>query len=157
MKRISFDLDDTLICAGRATATERCHVRWFMRPFVPELLRQGTVELLRRLVELGWEVAIYTTSNRSPAYIRWLFRCHGIRLCVVINQQIHDRAFSTWPSDQVPSKLPSYFGISLHVDDSEGVRTEGRKHGFDVVVVGPEQADWARVVLDAVAARQAKG
>jgi hypothetical protein len=37
----------------------------------------------------------------------------------------------------------------MHVDDSDGVRLEGRRHGFRVVVVSPDDADWTRKVLAA--------
>ena len=56
---------------------------------------------------------------------------------------------------RLPSKLPPAFGIDLHVDDSEGVRLEGVRHGFRVVVVRPDDQHWTRRVLDAVAHAQA--
>ena len=48
-----------------------------------------------------------------------------------------------------PSKYPPAFAIDLHVDDSEGVRLEGQRHGFAFVVVSPEDPDWTARVLDA--------
>ncbi len=48
-------------------------------------------------------------------------------------------------------KLPSAFDIDLHVDDSEGVQIEGQHHGFRVVVVRPDDQQWAQQVLGAVA------
>jgi hypothetical protein len=53
-----------------------------------------------------------------------------------------------------PSKNPAAFGITLHVDDSEGVRMEGEAHGFEVVVVTPQDGDWVKKVLLAVDKRQ---
>jgi len=32
--------------------------------------------------------------------------------------------------------------IGLHVDDSDGVRMEGKQHGFHVVVVTPDDSHW---------------
>jgi hypothetical protein len=49
-----------------------------------------------------------------------------------------------------PSKYPPAFGIHLHVDDSVGVAMEGQDHQFAVVVVSPEDPDWAARVLAAV-------
>ena len=43
------------------------------------------------------------------------------------------------------------FGIDLHVDNSEGVRMEGDEHGFRVLVVRPDDTQWAQKVLDSVA------
>jgi hypothetical protein len=54
-----------------------------------------------------------------------------------------------------PSKYPPAFGIDLHVDDSEGVGLEGQRYGFAVVVVSPEDPDWAARVLEAVDAKAA--
>lgn len=55
-----------------------------------------------------------------------------------------------------PSKLPTAFDIDLHVDDSEGVQIEGYDHGFRVVVVRPDDEQWAHKVLEAVARVQAQ-
>jgi hypothetical protein len=99
-------------------------------------------ELLQRRCEL-W---IYTTSYRSPHYLRGWFRCLGVPLTGVINQTQHERVVGR----HGPSKYPPAFGIDLHVDDSEGVGMEGQRHGFAVVVVSPEDPDWASGVLEAV-------
>ena len=53
----------------------------------------------------------------------------------------------------MPSKNPAAFGISLHVDDSDGVRLEGERHGFRVVVLSPDDEGWVRKVLAAVGRR----
>jgi hypothetical protein len=57
---------------------------------------------------------------------------------------------------QGPSKYPPAFGIDLHVDDSEGVAEEGRRHHFGVVVVSPQDPEWTATVLAAVEARVSK-
>jgi hypothetical protein len=106
-------------------------------------------ELLRRRCEI-W---IYTTSYRSPRYLRAWFRSFGITLGGVVNQDCHDRIIGR----QGPSKYPPAFGIDLHVDDSEGVWIEGQKHHFAVVVVSPNDPDWASRVLEAVDARIGPG
>ena len=58
-------------------------------------------------------------SQRLPYQAAvWL---HGIRLDGIVNQARHDR--------EVPArstKHPPHFGIDLLIDDSEGVRLEGR-------------------------------
>ena len=40
------------------------------------------------------------------------------------------------------------------MDDSEGVQIEGLRHGFRVVVVRPDDRQWAQQVLGAVAQAQ---
>jgi hypothetical protein len=146
---ISFDLDDTLICYHPATPREPVRVPWPLRSWYREPLRAGTAQLMRQLTADGWQIAVYTTSCRSPAYVTWFLRFHGVRVSFVINQRAHERAMAQARITHGPSKLPRLFGIRLHVDDSEGVAEVGREHGFDVVVVRPDDPDWATAVLAA--------
>lgn len=88
---------------------------------------------------------VCTTSYRSAWRIRRLFWLHGIRLDGVVNQQRHDREAQARCTKHSPS-----FGIDLLIDDSEGVRIEGERHGFRVLVVAPEDAQWAEKVQAAV-------
>ena len=141
---ISFDIDDTLVC-GPSIATEQ-FVPWWKRWWYPELLRQGTRELMLDLIRQGHQLWIYTTSLRPSGYLRGWFRSTGIPIYDVVNQQRHERQVGR----QGPSKYPPAFGIDLHVDDSEGIAEEGRRHRFRVVVVSPKDASWAFRVLAAV-------
>ena len=151
---ISFDLDDCLICYDDAVPCEPDLVPRPLRPWFREPLRRGTRKLADELVRRGWDVWVFTTSYRSPRKVRWWFRFHGIRLAGVVNQAVYERAVSPdgW---QRPSKYPPAFNIDLHVDDSEGVRMEGERHGFDVVVVRPDDPGWAGRVLAAADAKAA--
>jgi hypothetical protein len=74
----------------------------------------------------------------------------------VVNNVLHNRALTVHGLSNTPSKFPPAFDIDLHVDDSEGVRSEGHDHGFRVVVVDPQDENWAQRVLDAVAHVQAQ-
>ena len=148
--RISFDLDDTLICYHRGVPREP-ELPWYLR-FIggDEPLRLGARDLMQGLRERGWEVWIYTTSHRHPPSVRRWLRCHGVRVAGVINQDVHDnhfRAHKRSPYFRPPSKNPAAFGILLRVDDSDGVRMEGDEHGFAVVVISPEDANWVEMVL----------
>lgn len=67
----------------------------------------------------------------------------------MVNQDAHDRHLRRSPQDRPPSKNPAAFGIGLHVDDSDGVWMEGEQHGFQVVVVTPDDRDWTAKVLRA--------
>ena len=142
--RISFDVDDTLVC-GPSVPVDQVIPRW-RRWRYREGLRHGTQALMMALVKRGCQIWVYTTSYRSASYLRGWFKSFGVALCGVVNQSSHDHVVGR----QGPSKYPPAFGIDLHVDDSEGVRLEGERHGFAVVVVSPEDPDWTSRVLDAV-------
>lgn len=147
--RISFDLDDTLICYQPGVPCES-GLSWLWRCVAgDEPLRHGARSLLRRLRRRGWEVWVYTTSHRNPFAVRLWLWCHGVRVGRVINQDVHNRYLRRTPNDYPPSKHPGAFGIDLHVDDSVGVRMEGEQHGFRVVVVAPDDGAWAEVVWSA--------
>jgi hypothetical protein len=104
---------------------------------------------MSELVARHHELWIYTTSFRSPRYLRGWFAAFGVRLAGVVNQARHERHVGR----KGPSKLPPVFGIDLHIDDSEGVAEEGRRHGFDVIVVSPDDVQWTARVLEAVDGR----
>jgi hypothetical protein len=146
--RISFDVDDTLVC-GSSVPTEQ-FVPWWRRWWYPELLRRGTRELMRELLRRGCELWVYTTSYRPAGYLRRWFAAIGVRLEGVVNQYRHERIVGR----HGPSKYPPAFGIDLHIDDSEGVAEEGRKHRFRVVVVSPTDNNWAAQVLSAVSGKR---
>src|ERR1700681_4393638 len=101
--RISFDLDDTLVCPQHVPA-ERFVPRW-RRWWYPEPMRQGTQALMGALIDRGCQLWIYTTSYRSPQYLRGWFGCVGIPLGGVVNQKRHDRVVGR----QGPSKYPPAF------------------------------------------------
>ena len=145
--RISFDLDDTLICYQPGVPHEPGGVPWLFRWWVNEPLRLGAVALMRDLAAKH-ELWVYTTSYRDPFAVRWWFRFHGIPIQYVMNQSRHDRIFGRGG----PSKDPGRFGIDLHIDDSWGVWVEGRRCGFHVLVVLPGDLEWVQKVRDAVAA-----
>jgi hypothetical protein len=136
--RIAFDLDNTLIRGAYDFALATPKRRFWARLLGKEGLRAGIIELVAHCQNQGWEVWVYTTSYRSVGYIRRLFWLHGIHLAGVVNQARHDlevRVRST--------KYPPQFGIDLLVDDSEGVRLEGERYGFEVLVISPTDIEWA--------------
>lgn len=142
--RVSFDVDDTLVCSA-CVPTEQVVPRW-RRLWYTEQLRKGTKSLMADLLARHCQLWVYTTSYRSPRYIRSWFKSFGIPIAGVVNQTRHEQVVGR----QGPSKYPPAFGIDLHVDDSEGVGMEGDRHGFAVVVVSPDDLDWVTRVLDAV-------
>jgi hypothetical protein len=117
-----------------------------------EALRAGTVALAEFCRRRGWEVWVYTTSYRSAGYIRRLFWLHGIRLAGVVNQARHDREVTVRST-----KYPPQFGIDLLLDDSEGVRLEGERYGFEVLVISSTDADWLARAQAVVAAKTPAG
>jgi hypothetical protein len=142
---IAFDLDDTLIPCEFAFPLERSP--WLARGLGLEPLRRGTVELCRLLRGRGHRLWVYTTSLRSPTSIRLTFLAHRIHLAGVVNQDRHDRRLRNGrPRASECSKYPPAFGIDLLVDNSEGVKEEGRRFGFSVVHVRPDDEKWVEAV-----------
>jgi hypothetical protein len=144
---ISFDLDDTLICGASVPAEPpvSCWHRWRY----PERLRRGTRSLMTTLLRRRCKIWIYTSSCRSPRYLKSWFARLGIPLEGIVNQIRHEGTVGL----RGPSKYPPAFGIDLHVDDSPGVAMEGADHRFAVLVVAPEDPDWVERVLCEVDAR----
>lgn len=153
--RISFDLDDTLACHRAEVPAEQGYFPTFIHRWLGEPLRHGTGSLMRELRRRGCSVWIYTTSGRTPFYIRRWLLLHGIRVDGVVNSERHRHGLAAHGFSCLPSKFPPAFGIDLHIDDSEGVRMEGEAHGFRVLVVRPDDERWTLRVLDAVAHTQA--
>lgn len=136
--RIAFDLDNTLIRCGHEFPLEK--PSWLTQLFGGERLRKGTAEAIAHCRQQGWEVWVYTTSFRSAWRIRRLVH-YGIRLDGVVNQPRHRREVSARCTKHPPS-----FGIDLLIDDADGVRLEGERHGFRVLVVRPEDLEWVEKV-----------
>jgi hypothetical protein len=101
---------------------------------------------MQALAERGCRIWVYTSSRRSPRYLHGWFRYTGIRLEGVATLCRHEEVVGY----RGPSKYPPAFGIGLHVDDSPGVAIEGEVHGFNVVIVSPDDESWASRVLRAV-------
>lgn len=145
--RISFDLDDTLICRQKSAKYEKNRVPFFLRLWLNEPLRLGTKFLIRHLQQSGHEIWIYTSSYRRPFLLKLWLRCYGIRVSDIINQTIHDRYTRFNKNENQPSKNPKLFGIDLHVDDSLGVQIEGDRYGFRVLIIEATDLSWVDKVI----------
>ena len=142
--RISFDLDDTLICYDPNVPREPLQLPFWRRYRTVEPLRLGAVSLLRELAQQH-EIWIYTTSYRDPRAVKHWLAWHQIKVETIVNAEFHARVVrSKW------SKLPSHFGIALHVDD-EDFADLGEQFGFKWLVVAPDDLSWADKVRAAVA------
>src|SRR5438270_13610818 len=86
--RISFDVDDTLVC-DPSVPTEQL-VRWWSRWWYPEPLRRGTKALMQELLTGGHELWLYTTSYRPARYLRGWLRSFGVPIYGVVNQHRHE-------------------------------------------------------------------
>lgn len=148
--RISFDLDDTLICSNKNLPYEKDILAFLFKFWFPERLRLGTVTLIKQLIANNHTIWIYTSSNRSTKYLRFWFSLYGIKLEGIINQEIHQRMIECGMSPKGTSKYPPAFGIDLHIDDSEGVKIEGQKHRFQVVLIKPDDENWTQAILEKI-------
>lgn len=147
--RISFDLDDTLFVNPDKFAVEK-PPRFPLNKLYKERLRLGTVNLLKKLSELGIEVWIYTTSFRSERYIRGLFRCYKIHLDGVVNGKRHAAEVQNGKREPMPSKYPSKYKIDLHIDDDISVKQNGDIYGFRVHIIGAEDERWTDKIIERI-------
>lgn len=147
--RISFDLDDTLICYDPQVPREPNRVPFWAKRWHNEPLRLGAVELFRELRAQGHSLHIYTTSLRQPRQVKRWLRFYKIEVESVINQELHERVVGRRFNSYV-SKHPPAFNIDLHVDDLEGVAQEGHERGFAVVIMNQHDREWTTCVREAV-------
>ncbi|MFO0846399.1 MAG: hypothetical protein U0797_29200 [Gemmataceae bacterium] len=146
--RVSFDLDDTLICHQEGVPREP-PLPWYLRPFAAnEPPWFGAVSLLH-----GTQGAAAWRCGSTPRRTATLV---GLQVALPrrprppSDQPGRPRlALPSRPGGYPPSKNPRLW-IDLHVDDSDGVRMEARQHGFQVVVVSPEDPGWDDKVRRAV-------
>ena len=143
---VSFDLDDTLFVSPENFKTEK-ELRFPFNKNYKERLRLGTKELFRKLQSDGIETWIYTTSFRSENYIRNLFKHYGIKIGAVVNGSRHMAEVQGNRKEPMPSKYPSKYRISLHVDDDISVLQNGKSYGFKVFLIGPQDDEWVEKVF----------
>lgn len=152
--RISFDLDDTLICYDPTVPREPVRVPWWARHWYGEPLRFGTCELMAEISRRGHDIWVYTTSHRNPkAVTRWC-GFYGISIAAVINAELHEKLGAREVGGYRMTKYPPAFDIVLHVDD-EGILPRGHEHVFRVVQLAPADLDWTAKVLAALAEAEA--
>jgi hypothetical protein len=152
--RVSFDLDDTLICYQKGVPCEPSKIPFFLKPWLKEPLRQGTRALIAEMKRRGCDVWICTSSSRSPVMVRVWLAFYGIWVTSVVTQETYAAYLKRFPDSTPPSKNPRAFGVDLHIDDSEGVKREGEHHGFDVLVIAHDDTRWTDRVLQAVGQRR---
>ena len=148
--RVSFDLDEVLFVSPKDHRTEPA-LNFPWSRFYPERLRYGTCRLIPELQRQDYEVWIYTSSHRTEKYIRKLFKHYGITLDGIVNAQRHKREVQRERREIMPSKMPGYYRISLHVDDETVVASYGKKYGFNVYELNAHDDDWAEKIIDRAA------
>ncbi|NLW46247.1 MAG: HAD family hydrolase [Firmicutes bacterium] len=145
--KISFDLDDTLILTNEGALHEQ-PIKRLYSVFYKERLRKGIINLCKELSGLGFDICVYTTSERSFIYIKGLFKMYGINLHTVINQKTHMSVVQGNRKEIMPSKVPSKFGINLHIDDDRSVKENGIQFGFNVCIISKEDEVWDQKVIE---------
>ena len=122
--------------------------RGFKGLFYKEKLRKGIIVLCEELKSLGFDICVYTTSERSVSYIKHLFGLYGIKLSNVINQKVHKEFVQGTRKEVMPSKVPSKFRIDLHIDDDISVKQNGMQFGFNVLIISKYDKEWSFKVLN---------
>ena len=145
--RISFDLDGTLFVSDPKRAGPPLFN--FVERGKVALLRGESRELITALAERGWEIWFYTNSMRSrTSLLAWAMRL-GMPVAEAINQQVHENRCAEMGHAPVQSaaKMPQWFGIDLHVDDSPEVARQISDCGGRVCLIAEDDPDWAEKVL----------
>ncbi|MCR4903974.1 MAG: HAD family hydrolase [Butyrivibrio sp.] len=145
--RVSFDLDEVLFVSPMTHKIEEPFKFPLNKIFI-ENLRYGTKMLIPKLQELGFEVWVYTTSYRSTKYIKSYFKHYGIKFDGIVNGQRHEDEVQKGHNYPMPTKLPSFYHISLHIDDEAVVATYGKTYGFDVFQLDAQDDDWAQKIIE---------
>ncbi len=145
--RVSFDLDEVIFVSPKDHKTEPPLRRPFNRIF-KERVRLGTPKLINELQRQGYDVWVYTSSFRSLAYIKGLFLMYGIKFDGIVNGQRHQKEVQSKHSEPMPTKMPSHYRISLHVDDETVFAAYGKEYGFDVFPLKAQDDDWADKIIE---------
>ncbi|MBQ7183848.1 MAG: HAD family hydrolase [Clostridia bacterium] len=145
--RVSFDLDEVLFVSPKTHKTEPPPLFPFDRIF-KERLRLGTPDLIRSLQALGYEVWVYTSSFRSDAYIRGLFRCYGVRFDGIVNGDRHMREVQARSKTILPQKMPARYHIALHVDDESVICSGALQNGFEAYQLDAQDDDWKDKIIE---------
>ena len=115
--------------------------------FFKEKLRKGIIELCKELKALGYEICVYTTSERSIGYIKSLFSIYGIKLHSVINNKVHMEFVQGKEKKLCHQRFPR-FGIDLHIDDDISVKQNGIQFGFNVLIISKDDKEWTLKILN---------
>ena len=145
--RISFDLDEVLFVDPNTFETEPPLPCPLNRIFL-ERLRKGTVRLIDELHKRGFEVWVYTSSFRSEAYIRALFRNYKVHFDQIVNGHRHIKEVQKDRPDPLPQKMPGYYHISLHIDDEDVIHQNGKAYGFKTFKVCEPDDEWVEKVIN---------
>ena len=145
--RVSFDLDEVLFVSPQTHKTEP-PLPFPLRNLFKERLRLGTPEVINRLQDLGYEVWVYTSSFRSEAYIRRLFRLYGVRFDGIVNGTRHLKEVQRNNRETLPQKLPNRYRISLHIDDEEIICSSAGQFGFRACQLNAQDDDWGQKIIE---------
>lgn len=148
--RVSFDLDEVLFVSPITHRIEP-EPRFPFNRIFKERLRLGTPSLVHRMQNEGYDVWIYTSSFRSERYIRLFFKMYGIRFDGIINGQRHLEEVQGENRYTMPTKMPSKYRISLHIDDEAIVATYGREYGFNVYELNAQDDEWEEKIMKRLA------
>ena len=145
--KISFDLDEVLFVSPLTHKTEP-KLPFPLNKIFIERVRYGAPKLINELQARGYEVWVYTSSFRTERYIKWLFRCYGVKFNEIVNAERHLREVQRDRKEMLPQKLPNRYRISLHIDDEEVVCSYGKAYGFEVFQLDAQDDDWEEKILE---------
>ena len=148
--RVSFDLDEVLFVSPETHKTEPA-LRFPFNIIYKERLRLGTPDVINSLQDLGYEVWVYTSSFRTEKYIKGLFKKYGVKFDGIVNAERHLKEVQRGRSVSMPQKVPSWYHISLHIDDESVICSGGRQYGYETYQLDAQDDDWKEKVIERAA------
>ncbi len=76
-----------------------------------------------------------------------LFSLYGVKFDGIVNAIRHEKEVQGHSKATLPQKVPSFYRISLHIDDESVICSYGREYGFDVFQPDADDDSWEEKVV----------
>ncbi len=80
--------------------------------------------------------------------VRRLFKHYGVRFDGIVNATRHLEEVQKGHKNILPQKVPTRYGIALHVDDKSVICSYGREYGFDAYKLEGQDDEWEEHIIE---------
>lgn len=148
-RRVTFDLDEVLYAKNSEDEAVLADPLFSRR--IPERLRKGAPEVIRKIKELGYDVWVYTESYNSEEYIRNFFSMYEIEISGIVNGFNDKRDKEGEEFTQVKEMMANKYKQVIHIDNDAVivVDTNGRSYEqYDIYE--KEDVTWSEGINEAL-------